>query len=82
MRVLCGPVRCLPDTQTVKVTGGGTDLLSTAFRLTNASLRTLVGASRGGTNPLSNWNWVDAGPSFALNCGVVGCGLWGTGVPK
>jgi hypothetical protein len=67
--------------QTAQLTVSGTDLMSVAFGMTGRSEQTLVGAYRVGTAPLFGWTWVDGTPAANLNCGSMGCNLWGSSGP-
>jgi hypothetical protein len=61
--------------QTIQMNfGGGQDLLTVAYRLTNSSERTFLGGSRDASNPpLGGWSWIDGTPADNLACGSKGC---------
>jgi hypothetical protein len=70
-------------------TQAGSGLLSTAASLLLASSpgasMSWVGAYRSGpagtTDVFSSLRWMDNTPSSNLQCGIVGCGLWGPREP-
>ncbi len=58
------------DMQTNDVTySGASDLLSSAYQLTNKDQITFIGGERTGANAVAGWAWVDGTPATNLNCG-------------
>ena len=58
--------------QTVDASSTGRDMVSVAYRLSDKSRSTLIGATRDSSNPPWGWSWVDDTSLSNLNCMCVG----------